>query len=874
MVSAMKPMTKNLWREIRASRGRFIAIIMIILMGCLIFVGVRAAGPGLNESMTTTVQALHLSDVQLLSTTAFTAKDVQEAEQVAGAQAERVKFTYATGGKDAQAIALYGYRPGAAINQLALRSGHLPRQADQIVLDQKAKTDYGYKLNQRFTFSADAKVKRHSFTIVGFADSPQFIDNGLRGAANVGDGTVRFFAYVPQAQLDLPVATLLNVRFKALQGANTYADQYEKARDTKVKRLKAVFAKRVSTRTAEVYQQATKTIAAQQAKLDAGKQQLAAAEKQVAQASGGALTTTPALTKQAATLQTAQAKLDAARTQAKQAAKTTYTWQDRADLPGFSAYGESSERIAAIANVFPVFFFLIAALITFTTITRMVEEARGQIGTFKALGYGKWEIARNYLEYALIAALVGGVAGGWIGNLTLPHFILSVYHQCIPMTTMVRFQWGSFGLALVFALIASVGAAAFVVRRELEEGPAALMLPKAPKSAKRILLERITPLWSRLNFNQKVSYRNLFRYKSRMVMSIIGIAGGCALIMTGFGIRDSIVASGTRQYGDIVRYQAVVSLRDAAHATKARQVLQTSVQYRSSTAIAAKTAKLRYGDESVAAVNVFTPKTAAFSQYLHLTTPAGRPVRLPQQGAVISQKTATLLGVAPGQRVSVHLTGAKTAKVKIAAIAQNYIGDYLYMSATAYQQAWGQAATTNALLVRLDHQSDAQRTKLAHRLLQAHAVLGTSYVADQKTTIDKMSSTLTPVVVIFIVMSGLLSFVVMYNLTNINVSERIRELSTIKVLGFYDREVTMYISRENVVLTIVGIIAGFFVGNGLTWYILKQATTAQVMFPLVIHWPGYVVAAVLMACFTGIVMGVTHKRLQRVDMVSALKATE
>jgi putative ABC transport system permease protein len=867
-------MTKNMWREIRASRGRFIAIILIILMGCLIFVGVRAAGPGLNESLTTTVQQLHLADVQLMSTTGFTHQDVKTAEQVAGAKAETVKFTYATGGKNALAVAVYGYDRQQTLNRLSLRSGHLPRQADQIVLDQKAKADYGYKLGQTFTFSEDAQVKRRRFTIVGFADSPQYIDNGLRGSANVGDGTVRFFAYVPKTQLKLAVATLLNVRFAKLQATNTYAASYQHARNQKLKQLKQVFKVRGQAQTQALVAKADRQLAAPQAQLDARQKQLQAAAAQMAQATGQTQATTPALAAQQQQLAAAQAKLTAARKQAHAAAVTHYTWQDRSDLPGFSAYGESSERIAAIANVFPVFFFLIAALITFTTITRMVEEARGQIGTFKALGYGKWAIAKNYLGYALLAAVVGGVVGSVAGNLSLPRFIIALYHQCIPLTATVRLQWGSAALAVGFSLLATVGAAAFVVRRELAEGPAALMLPKAPKSAKRILLEKLTPLWSRLNFNQKVSYRNLFRYKSRMVMSIVGIAGGCALILCGFGIRDSIIASGTRQYGEIVRYQAVVQLKDGAQPSQAQRVLRQNAQYRSSTAVAANTAKLRLGDESVDAVNVFTPQSTDFNRYLRLSRTDGSKLTLPRRGAVISQKTAKLLGAQAGDRISVSLTGGKRVKVKIAALTQNYIGDYLYLSPQAYRAVWGQSATRNALLVRLDHQTVKQRNALAHRLLQSQAVLGTSYTADQKQTIDAMSSTLDPVVVIFIVMSGLLSFVVMYNLTNINVSERIRELSTVKVLGFYDREVTMYVMRENIVLTLAGIVVGYGVGNALTWYILQQATTAQVMFPLTIHWPGYVAAACLMAVFTGVVMLVTHRRLQRVDMVSALKATD
>ncbi|MFD1485091.1 ABC transporter permease [Lacticaseibacillus baoqingensis] len=870
----MKPMTKNMWREIGASRGRFIAIILIIMMGCLTFVGVKAAGPGLNESLTTTVQDLHLADVQLMSTTGFTPKDVQTAEKVAGAHAEAVKFMPATGGQNALAVAVYGYDAKHSVNQLDLVSCHLPHAADQVVLDQKAQTDHGYKLGQTFTFGQAAKLKRHRFKIVGFANSPQYIDNGLRGATNVGDGTVRFFAYVPAAQIDLPTATLLNIRFAKLQAANTYAGTYEHARDRQLTKLKQAFKPRAIARTKALIAAADKQMAPQQAKLDTAQQQLDAAVAQVAQASGGTQSTTPALTAQQQQLDTAKAQLTAAKKQAAKAAETHYTWQTRADLPGFSAYGESSKRIAAIANVFPVFFFLIAALITFTTITRMVEEARGQIGTFKALGYGKWAIAKNYLGYALLAAVIGGIFGSVFGNMTLPRFIIALYHQCIPLSATVRMQWGSAALAVGFSLLATVGAAAFVVRRELAEGPAALMLPKAPKSAKRILLEKITPLWLRLNFNQKVSYRNLFRYKSRMVMSIVGIAGGCALILCGFGIRDSIIASGTRQYGGIVRYQAVVQLKDQAQTASVQAALKHTAQYQSSTAVAAETAKLRLGENSVAAVNVFTPQSADFDRYVHLSQPDGTSLKLPNSGAVISEKTAKLLGAQTGDRVRVSLTGGKQTRIKIATITQNYIGDYLYLSPQAYRAAWGQKALRNALLVRLKHQSDQQRNALAHRLLKTGAVLGTSYIADQKQSIDSMSSTLDPVVVIFIVMSGLLSFVVMYNLTNINVSERIRELSTVKVLGFYDREVTMYVMRENVVLTIAGIVVGYGIGNALTWYILQQATTAQVMFPLTIHWPGYVAAACLMALFTAIVMFVTHKRLQHVDMVSALKANE
>lgn len=863
----MKPLTKNMWRETSRSKGRLIAIILIIMLGVLIFVGVKAAGPALNESATKTVNDAHLSDVQVLSTTGFTSKDVTTAEKVAGAKAEAVKFKYVVGGKEASAVALYGYQAGQQQNQLTLRSGHLPRTANQIVLDQRAKTDYGYRLGDTYTFAKSAKLGQRSYRIVGFADSPMYIDNESRGSANVGDGTVRYFAYVPAQQLKLKVATLLNVRFKGLQTSNTFTDQYQNRIDQKVTALKRVFKSRAKARTATLQGSMLTQLERQQRQLTKAKQQL----KQAAKQGDSAM-----LAAQQATLTTQQAKLTAAKKQLLAATQTTYTWQDRDDLPGFEAYGESSERIAAIANVFPVFFFLIAALITFTTITRMVEEARGQIGTFKALGYGKWLIARNYLGYALLAGVSGTVLGALIGNLTLPRLVLALYQAYIPLKWVVGLQWGVIGLALIFALLATVGAAGIVVRRELAEGPAALMRPKAPKSAKRILLERITPLWQRMSFNRKVSYRNLFRFKSRMLMTIIGIAGGTALILTGFGIQNSISASGTKQYHDVLHYQATVRLKQAGHQDKADMILNHNDQYHSHITVAGDVGDVRAHGQKVADVNLYVPENRQqLWRYVSLlNAKTGKPFKLAKNGVVLTEKMATLLHAKVGDRVQVTTTDGHKGHAKVAAITANYMGHFMYLSAASYQQMLGEKPAYNTLLVQLRSQTSQQRNRLAHQLLNNGDALGASYTADQQKTVATMSQSLNPIILIFILLSGILSFVVLYNLTNINVSERIRELSTIKVLGFYDGEVTMYIVRENIVLTLMGIVVGYGVGNLLTAYIMRQAATAQVIFPLTLHLTGYVVATVLMIVFTVIVMLVTHRRLKRVDMIEALKSNE
>lgn len=840
----MKPLTKNMLRSINQAKGRFIAIILIIMLGVLIFVGVKATGPSLNNSLNKTVADKNLSDVQVVSTTGFDKKDIKLAEKVKGAKAETTKFKYVMGGKSKVAIALYGYDKDSKQNQLIVRNGRLPKNSHEIVLDKNARNKYDYKLGDTFKFSKSADLKRQSYKIVGFVDSPQYIDNQSRGVTNIADGQVSLFAYIPKKQMNLATDTMLNVRFNSLKSKNTFSKDYKNAVNAKVKKLKKEFKGRAKQRTNEVASTYLSTLNQQQKQLDQLK----------------------AVNPTAVAIQ--QQKLDTAKEKILKQAKTTYTWQTRQDLTGFSAYGESSDRIAAIANVFPVFFFLIAALITFTTTTRMVEEARGEIGTFKAFGYTKWEIAKNYFYYALSAGLIGAVLGAVIGTETLPRIVLSMYKQYIALDWVISSTWQTLLIAVIFSLLATVGAALLVVRRELGEGPAALMRPKAPKSAKKILLERIKPLWNHLSFNSKVSYRNLFRFKSRMFMTIIGIAGGTALILTGFGIQNSITASGNQQYKDIFSYQAVVKLNENANLSKVDRILNKDKNYRSNTRINSTTAKLNYDKKQVNDVNVYTPTSAKdFKKYVHLTT------NLDKNKVALTKKTAQLLNVKTGDKVKVTLTSGKKVNLKVGAITENYVGHYLYLSPKTYRQKFGKLKT-NTLLLSLKNQTSAQRKHLANKLLDSKQVMGTSYTYDVSDTVSKMSTLLRPIILILILLSGILSFVVLYNLTNINVSERIRELSTIKVLGFYNNEVTMYVVRENIILTIVGIILGYGVGNLLTAYILNQAATEQVIFPLTIHWIGYVVATLLMIIFTAIVMLVTHRKLKHIDMIGALKSNE
>ena len=821
----MSILTKKLWRDIYQRMGRFIAIVLIIFLGVLLFVGVRGIGPALKDSAISMVNQQQLADLQVTSSAGFTQADQQALTKAAAVKMERLKFRQVQT-TASQVVNLYSLPQH--FNQPLITSGRLPNKASEVLLDKHAQTKFNYRLGQKLHLTAATGFKAQTLTIVGFANAPQYIDNTQRGAATIGDGTVSFFAYAPDRVLQLPITNLALMR------------------GTKVDH-QALFDQRYSDQVAKLQTKLAPVIKAQLAT----KQQ--ATQQHIQQLTVALAQTPPA---QQVALKTQLAQLQAQTFQSQV--------QTHADLPGFSAYGDTADRISAIANVFPVFFFLIAALITFTTITRMIEEARGQLGIMKALGYANRTIARNYWLYALITAILGTSMGVLLGSLWLPRFVLNLYTLMYIFTKPVlNFQWISILLASLFALLATLGAAIIVIWQQLRVGPAALMVPKAPKSAKRILMERWTWLWRRLSFNQKVSYRNLFRFKSRLVMTVIGIAGGLGLLLTGFGIRDSITATGTRQMNDILRYQASVRVTNPDGVQQALTKL-SSVQ--NVLPVASSLVTVSAHDNQVNSVNLNQVADAnSLPKFVHLVSPQGRNLALPQTGVILSQKMAGKLGVSGGDTVRLKTTTGQVSQVKVAGIMTNYVGDVMYQRST--QQA-------NTFLLRQPKLSSAAQQRFANTAMKIPGVVNVSFKADQLSGISSMTKQLNPVIVIFILLSGTLSLVVLYNLTNINISERLRELSTIKVLGFFDREVTAYIIRENIILTVVGIIFGYGIGNALTAYILHQAETPQVVFPLTITWSSYLWSTGLMLGFTAIVMAMTHRQLQHIDMLDALKAND
>ena len=882
-------------REIIYSKGRFISIVLIILLGTLLYVGIKATGPILNHSASQFVDKQELSNLQIISTSGLTKEDEKLAETVPNAEIESgYQLFYADSDKN-QVVKLYSYDKDNQQNQLIVKSGNLPKKDNEIVLDEKAKKE-GYRLNQMYKIDQPDQLKRKNFKIVGFIQSPMYISTEERGLSNVGNGSVDFFAYLPENNFSSEIKSVIYLRFSNVDGKETYGKAYEKKMNQNIDKVEKLFAERPQERAAEIKAEAEKDLLPRKvevtdnlAKVDAGQKELDQAKAQLEQQAIMVPTGNPELAKAQEELDAQQKELTRNREQLVDAQQKisdsekeiselktpSYSFDQRADNPGFQEYGDLSERIAAIANVFPIFFFFIAALITFTTMTRMVEENRREIGTLKALGYSRFEISIKYIIYALSAAAIGIVLGSVIGTHTLPRliFVLSSDRYNFSGVTAFYLPRPIFQASIAF-LFASLGAALLVLFRELHEKPADLLQPKAPKPGKRIFLERLTPIWSRMSSNSKVSYRNLFRYKSRMIMAVIGIAGCAALMVAGVGLKDSLSSVGDKQFGPIIDYDAIVTLKDQPDEAKVNMIFSQNKKLTSELAMMNQTVELKQKGQANQKLTMMVPKDRQkFKEYLHLKN-QGEKFNLPNDGAVITQKMAELFNLEKGDSLTVHDEDQQTFEVKIANIADNYLGNFLYLSKDYYQQARGKDFKMNSYLLKSKKMTKSEEKELSQKLLSSGQVVNTSFISTQIEAQEQSMDNLDGIVWIFVVLSGLLAFIVLYNLTNINVSERVRELSTIKVLGFYDREVTSYIFRENFVFTILGILFGYGLGIILTKFILDQASMETITFPLVIRLGAYLSSGGLTILFSVIVMVATHFRLRHINMIDALKSNE
>ena len=556
-----------------------------------------------------------------------------------------------------------------------------------------------------------------------------------------------------------------------------------------------------------------------------------------------------------------------------------YVW-GRDKVTSTENFGQDASRISNIGQFFPVIFFLVAALVSLTTMTRMIEEQRQQIGTLKALGYSDGIIAFRYFAYAMLSTVSGALAGVVVGEKILPWVIMNAYGMLyigLPYY-MTPLNWEQGGLAILASAACTGVATLAACYKELSAGPAELMRPEAPKNGKRIFLERIGVLWKHLNFTQKATVRNLVRYKKRFFMTVIGIGGCMGLILVGFGLQDSITAIAKNQFVSLFTYQANAVLNADVDETE-KETLQTDLRNYSGIdqmlEMYCQNVELQSEKKTVDAILEVPKELTHFDEFFAFRDRvSGKTYDFPTDGgAAISEKTATMLGVEAGDTIRLK-KGDDMVDVKISIVVENYVRHYLYLAPELYQELFGETPDYNQLLMKYQDTSSAYETALGEKIMTYDSVAAISFTSDLIEQIDNMLRSLDIVIVVLIVSAGLLAFVVLYNLNNINITERQRELATLKVLGFYDGEVASYVYRENMVLTLFGIVAGMGIGTFLHQYVIRTVEVDMMMFGRNVFPRSYLWSALITLAFALFVNVMMFYRLRKIDMIESLKSVE
>jgi len=543
---------------------------------------------------------------------------------------------------------------------------------------------------------------------------------------------------------------------------------------------------------------------------------------------------------------------------------------DRNSHYSYVDYGGAADRIDALSQVFPLFFALVAALVCLTTMTRMVDEQRVNIGTLKALGYGKGAIALKYISYAFIATLLGCIIGIAIGFTLFPNVIFNAY-GIMYMLPPVELNFNTF-LALSTSLVA-IGLTTFTAyiscSNELKETTAALLRPRAPKAGKRILLEKIPIIWNRFNFSWKVTIRNIFRYKRRFFMTVFGVAGCTALIFTAFGIRDSIRTVVDRQFGELFTYDITIGLSsEFKEGLEDERILEYELLYK-------EMGEISFNSTSKGITIIVPEDIDSIGRFINLRNRKyGNIISIPDRGVVITEQVSRSLGLKVGDEIVFRNSEDDEARVRVQGITENYIGNYIYLSKEYYEEIFQEHIKYNEAIGKIKEKTEEFQDRLSKDLLNKEGIDNVSFNTTIMEDFDDTIRSLNYVVLVMIFSAGALAFVVLYNLTNVNISERIREIATIKVLGFYDKEVSAYVYRENTILTILGTLAGLVVGIFLHRYIMTTVEMDNLMFGLDLEPNSYIISIILTLGFAAFVNIAMYYKLKNIEMVESLKSID
>lgn len=900
-----KAVFKDFIRNIKGSLGRFFAIMAIVAIGVAFFAGVTASSGDMKHSSDSYYDEYNMNDIRILSSIGFTSQDIEAVSKVYG-----VKAVYKTNTQDVlvdydgreNVAHISGVPVGKAsdddsyINQLRIKEGRLPQNDKECVVkyeDTRKSMQVGDVISFKSGTEDDINdtFKDTEYTVVGIVYTPCYVSYDL-GSSGIGNGHINYCIYVGDDEFKNNYYTECYAVIDGAKDMDTYSDDYKKLIDKYADDIKAISKERLDIRKQTVIDEYTK------AKADKKEELLETIKKNVEdsiteqyQAYYPGMDVSSMIAPYVNTAyEKAVAQFDFDAVNAEYDKKMNETLADsdswewyvltRESSYSFRDYESSANRMKAIATVFPLFFIIVAGLVCLTTMTRMVEEERGLIGTYKALGYGKATIALKYVIYAFLASLTGAVIGCAAGLRLFPYIIYESWNIIYQMPAIKYASHTILSVVAVASLIlVTLIATLYSCYNELSEVPSALMRPKAPKNGKKILLEH-TFIWKHLSFTKKVTMRNIFLYKKRFFMTVIGIAGCGALITAGFGIKDSVQSIIDNQYGQIIHYDNILVFNKNAD-SDARNNLSDKISsdeyYKSSLMDYAYTAEVKIpgsADDYSTEITVVND-TSAYRDYVTFRTRRSKKtIELDDSGVIISEKLAKDLNVKEGDNVLIHDEDNKQATVKVSGVMEMYINNYIFMTSEYYSQVFGYTPDNNRILGILTSDGDDIQSVIGDRYLTDNNVKSLTFVKANITRFENMIQSLDLVTWVLIISAGMLAFVVLYNLTNVNISERIREIATIKVLGFYDREVGEYVYRENIILTLIGGVFGLLLGMALHAYIMTTIELDGVMFGTKINISSFLISYGITILFSLLINIFMYPSLKKIPMVESLKSVE
>ena len=812
---------KDTFREIKRSIGRYISLIVITALGAGAVAGILATSINMRAIADKTYKEKNLYDIQIKSTAGFSGDDITALSGVPGAGTVMPTYVfdaYAYLGNEVRTMRTFAL-PGE-LNVVELTQGRLPGGPYECAVERAVLRHWGLKIGDSVKLGLDkmddynSMFNSEEFTITGVVTSPFFIIPYDRGSTSLGDGRLHYYMYLHPDAYAPDVYTDVYIQMEGSRSIDNLSEDYYGFADEWVEQLKKTGDIRIQAKTDEL---------------------------------NGFFT-------------------------------PEWFYFTRKDVPAFDSYYQDTMRLESIGYVFPIVFFIVAVLVSLTTMSRMVDEQRTQIGIYKALGYRTARIVLKLLIYSFTAGVTGGALGVIAGSLLFPRVIFGAYlhmYDMPPIETPIPVTIGLVSTATSVGLV--MFATVFTSLRSMRDAPAELMRPKSPPSGKRILLEKIPFVWNRLKFTGKVTSRNIFRYKKRFFMTLAGVSGCTAILLTSFGLRDSLAAISELQYGKLASYTSRAYIKEL-DAVQQRWELDSVVPGE----------RLYIREESVTvegaafSVSMIIPeKTDEIGAFINLRSrKTGDTIPMPDaSGILVTEKLAREAGVSAGDSLKITANDGGVFTLPVTGVVENYVMHHVYMPPALYLELFGSEPLYNSILIIMEEGSAILRDRAVWQspvsaLLDNSSVRAIVHTANLLEDISDSTDALEIVAIVLIFLASALAFVVLFNLTNINILERIRELATIKVLGFYNEELSMYIYRENAIVTVMGIALGLAAGVFLHGYVLQAAEIDLLMFPRIIRVWSYVYSILLSVAFAVFVNLVMNFKLAGIDMVESLKNVE